>query len=355
LVTHEGIKIKGPWQNVHPLGGTAADAKPPTGGPAGSDRDFLVKQLVGERGNARIVLGHHEGLLSAALPMPYEARATVRALNDWTIDQWLDADEHLFGHLLVVSAVPNEAAAEIRRVGGHEKFVAVALGANGLNRSFGHPAYHPIYEAAAELDLPIVIQVGADNIADLCTSPTSAGLNTTYSEYDAMSAAPLMPHLSSMFTSGLFDLYPKLKVLAVGGGIAWLPEYLWRLDWTYKFMRPVEVPWVDRLPSEYFAEHVRVTTYSMEAPPKAEQLETIFEIIPNIESMLLYASGYPNIDGEDAQSIAARLPQHLHQRVFHDNAEAFYRWPQKQLNGTSAARSGKPGTELATATPKSGG
>jgi hypothetical protein len=43
--------------------------------------------------------------------------------------------------------------------------------------------------------------------------------------------------------------------------------------------------------------------------------------------MLLYTSGYPNDDGEPPESIAARLPEAWHQQVFHDNADAFYRWP----------------------------
>ena len=52
--------------------------------------------------------------------------------------------------------------AEIRRAGAHERMVGIALGANGLGLPFGHPAYHPIYEAASEMKLPILIQVGLD-------------------------------------------------------------------------------------------------------------------------------------------------------------------------------------------------
>jgi predicted TIM-barrel fold metal-dependent hydrolase len=337
LVKVENLKVKGMWQNEHPLGGKDPAAKPPTGGPHASDPEFLIKQLLEERGSERIVLGHQEGLLSAALPLPYEARALVRALNDWTLEQWLERDERLYGHILVTSAMPDEAAAEIRRVGQHEKFVAVALGANGLNKPFGHPAYHPIYEAAAELGLPVVIQVGADNIADLGTSPTAVGLNTTYSEFDAMSAAPLMPHITSFFTCGVFDLYPGLQLLVVGGGLAWIPQYLWRFDWNYKMVRRVEVPWAKRMPSEYLAEHVRFSTYSMETPPKEGQLETMLELIPGIESMLLYASGYPYSDGADATDIAARLPESMHDRVFHGNAEVFYRWPGQTSSPAAAA------------------
>jgi predicted TIM-barrel fold metal-dependent hydrolase len=326
LVTEENLKIKSMWQNQHPLGNKAPGTAP-RDGPPGSDPELLIRQLLDERGCERVVLGHQEGLLSTALPLPYMAKAATSAINEWVADEWLARDDRLFGQILVTSAMPDEAAAEIRRLGENEKFVAVALGANGLNKPFGHPAYFPIFEAAVELNLPVVIQVGADNVADAGTSATSVGPNVTYAEYDAMSAGPLMPHLISIFTSGLFDLHPSLRVLAVGGGLAWVPQFIWRLDWNYKLVRRVEVPWVHRMPSEYFAEHVRLSTYTLEKTPKPEQLATIFELIPGIESMLVYTSGYPNGDGEDADSIAARVPEHMHDRVFHDNAMELYRWP----------------------------
>ncbi|MDX6469820.1 MAG: uncharacterized protein QOF75_1623 [Gaiellaceae bacterium] len=340
LLAIENVQVKGQWQNQPQDDRAGPETTPPTGGPPASDPAYLIRQLLEERGSERVVLGHEQGLLSAGLPMAYKSRAVVRALNDWTIAEWLERDERLYGHLLVQSGLPEEAAHEIRRVGEHEKFVAVALGPNGLNQAFGHPAYMPIYDAAVELDLPVVLQVGADNIADLGTTPTSIGLSATYAEYDAMSVAPLMTHLTSMFTSGIFDLHPSLRVLLVGGGVAWVPQFLWRLDPIYRVVRRVDMPWSKRLPSEYFAEHVRLSTYSLEAPAKKGQLESVLNLIPQIESSLLYASGYPNADGETAASIAERLPEALHQSVFHDNAEQFYRWNGTQPKAAPAQRHG---------------
>lgn len=326
LLRIENVQVKGQWHNQPPVANFTPGAIPPGGGPPASDPDYLIKQLLEERRCERVVLGHEQGLLSAGLPMAYKSRALVRALNDWTIAEWLERDERLYGHILVQSALPDEAAQEIRRVGAHDKFVAVALGPNGLNQPFGHPAYMSIYKAAAEFDLPVVLQVGADNVADLVTIPTPIGLSATYAEYDAISAAPLMAHLISMFTSGVFDTCPGLRVLLVGGGLAWVPQFLWRLDPMYRVLRRVDMPWSKRLPSEYFADHVRLSTYSLETPPTKEQLQSVLDLIPHAESLLLYASGYPNGDEATAAAIAEWLPETMHQRVFHDNAVEFYRW-----------------------------
>jgi predicted TIM-barrel fold metal-dependent hydrolase len=116
--------------------------------------------------------------------------------------------------------------------------------------------------------------------------------------------------------------------MLVGGGLAWIPEYIWRLDWNFKMVRRVDAPWAKRMPSQYIAEHVAFTTYSMETSPTLEQFQTLLELIPNIDRTLLYASGYPYADGLDASDVAARLPKSIHDRVFHQNADAFYRFPE---------------------------
>jgi predicted TIM-barrel fold metal-dependent hydrolase len=229
----------------------------------------------------------------------------------------------------VLNALPDDAAAEIRRDGGHERIVAVALGMNGLSRPFGHPAYHPIYAAAAELDLPLVIQVGCDASPDLLTTPIAAGLPATYAEYDAMSAQPFMGHVTSMILSGVFQLWPNLRLLLVGGGVAWVPSFLWRMDQQFRFTRRVEAPWLDEPPSEVFMRHVRLTTYSLETPRQPERLERLLRTLPEPESLLLYASGYPNVDGEPPESVAARLPAEWHDAVFGTNAASFFRWPDR--------------------------
>jgi predicted TIM-barrel fold metal-dependent hydrolase len=272
------------------------------------------------------VLGFHEGLLASAFPQPYLASRAVSAANDWTRDRWLPSDDRLYGMVLVASAVPEDAAAEIRRVGTDERMVAVALGTNGLGRPFGHPAYRPIHEAAAELDLPLVIQFGSDLATDVSSASAAAGVPSTFTEYAVHGAQALMSHAMSLIMEGVFDLYPNLRVLLVGGGAAWVPWAVWNLDYHYMQTRRLETPWLRMAPSGYFAEFVRISTYQLESPG-GDRLERALMTFPELESMLVYASGYPNADWEEPEIVAARLPAQWHQRVFHTNAAEFFRWP----------------------------
>jgi uncharacterized protein len=321
------LNIKSGWAFESPGGRKAFSAYPEKGLP-GSDFDLLVKQVLGHGKRERVVLGYDDGLLATAYPLPYVARQVVRAANDWTLENWLARDERLYGMVLVIAGMPEEAAKEIRRSGRDPRMVAVALGTNGLGRQFGHPAYHPIYEAAAELDLPIVIQAGSDSATDLTVDPLAGGPPATYSEYDTFASHPLAAHTTSLILGGAFDLYPNLKVLLVGGGVAWVPGFVWRMDGHYRMTRN-EAPWLRMLPSEYFAQHFKVATASLESPPKRERLAQVLKSIPAVERTLVYASCYPNDDFEEPETIAARLPEAWHAGVFGENAREFFRWPDR--------------------------
>src|SRR5262249_14100874 len=135
------VRAMSQWLYQDP-GGTKQLAAYPETGPAGSDRALLNSQLEGDR----LVLGYDDGLLATAFQNQHIGHAMACAANDWTINEWLEPDERLYGMVLVANVVPARAAEEIRRVGSHPKMVAVAMGANALSRPFGHPIYHPIYE-----------------------------------------------------------------------------------------------------------------------------------------------------------------------------------------------------------------
>jgi predicted TIM-barrel fold metal-dependent hydrolase len=147
-----------------------------------------------------------------------------------------------------------------------------------------------------------------------------------------------MTHLASFITEGVFDRYPGLRVFAVGCGGAWVPGYLWRLDYWWKTSK-LEAPWMQKAPSEYFVENVRLCTYGLEWPDDPERMITALSAVPGIEDLLLYGSGYPNYDFEEPDEISARLPENWREKVMVRNAEALFRWPDDGRRRAGAAAS----------------
>jgi uncharacterized protein len=304
----------------------------------GTTYDSLKRDVL-DSGVERVVLAHDQTMLATALPNTLLAKEIARAANDWTIDRWL-GDPRVHALVLVPTQVPEHAVAEIERVGDHPQMVGVLLGANGLGKPFGHPAYHPVFAAAAERGLPIVVHTGSDSVAETLTHPTAGGLPTSFGEYQALMLQPIQTHLVTLVGQGVFEKFPGLRVLFAGAGAAWLPSVVWRFDTDYMAYRR-ESPWLKRYPSEYVRDHVRLTTWPIERVPTGDDLTRLLRAYAGMEDLLIYASGYPSWDTDRVDEVASRLPAEWHQKVFYDNAVDLFRWPDGRRRALAGVASGE--------------
>lgn len=311
------------WPN--PTGVSRPDAFPDGGGAAASDYSLLCEQLLDPTRIARAVLQYAAAGFLGSVPNPYYAAELARAANDWSIDNWLNLDDsRLYGAVLVAPQLPDAAAAEIRRVGVHPRMCELLLCSTGLGKPFGHPAYSPIHEAAAEMDIAIAIHSGGEVFPGNNVSPLGSGMPSFYFENSVLTFQGIMTHLTSFITHGVFEKYPGLRLLLVEAGVSWVPGLLWRLDAAYKGLRR-ELPWVKRFPSEYFYDHVRVTTQPLERSPEPEQLVELLKLYGG-EDILCFSTDYPHWDTDEERYVSTRIPPEWHSKVFYENARKFYKW-----------------------------
>lgn len=300
--------------------GNRADAAPPGGGGAGTDPDFLREQLVDQYGIDYCILMPRAMLNN--LPDPDMASAVAAAYNDWLADTWLGKYNHdgkFKGSLYVATQDPPAAAKEIERWAGHPHFVQVMTD-SGARAPFGQRQYDPIYEACEKYGFPFAIHPGTDGMG-INHQPTP-GFPTRYIEFHTCLSLAFQSHLVSFLTEGVFIKYPKLKVVLVEGGVAWLPPLMWRLDAEYKGLR-YEVPWLTKRPSEYLRDHVRITSQPLERPDNDNYLRTMLEAM-DAEHILMFASDYPHWDFDSPTRAFPKLPEALHRRIFYENAKLLY-------------------------------
>jgi predicted TIM-barrel fold metal-dependent hydrolase len=315
------------------------DAFSPEGAPPGSDYDTLRRQLLEGMKIDRGVLSYDITMV-AALRNPYLAVDAVRAVNDWSLERWIARDERLYGAILVPSGLPEEAAKEIRRHADNPRMVEVILVNNTLGKPFGHPVYAPIHAAAAAAGRPIAIHVAGDGWG--FSQVAAGGIPATRLEFHTCIPQPMVHHLVSFITHGVFERHPSLRLLIVEAGVSWLPWLLWALDAHEKLLR-LESVWIKRPPSEYVRRHVRLTTQPLEISPRKEQLIDLFRAVGGVEDLLCFATDYPHWDGDDPAYIASRLPASWLPKVFYGNAMDLYGW------NSDAAPSPQPVPRPATA------
>lgn len=310
------------WNGYYnPLGSWRKDATPPNGGNPGTDPHFVVEDLIERYDLAyAILLGESSHLALCNLVDADWAIAVARAYNDWIIDQWFSVDSRFMGSMFVATQDPEQAAREIDRVGSHPQFVQVGLG-TGAQAPYGQRLYHPIYEAAQRNNLAIAIHIGSEG-AGTSYPPTGAGYPGHYIEWKVCHAGIIQAHMVSMICEGVFEKFPGLKLVLVEAGVSWLPGTLWRLDQNWRGLR-LEVPWLKRKPSEYAADHVRLTTQPLEEPDNPQHLRHLLDMFP-ADKMLVFSSDYPHWDFDNPRSALNALPNDLQKRVFFENARKLY-------------------------------
>jgi predicted TIM-barrel fold metal-dependent hydrolase len=182
----------------------------------------------------------------------------------------------------------------------------------------GRRANWPLYRAAERHDLPIAIHAGSA----YRHAPTSTGWPSYYLEDAVAQSQGFAAAVTSLVTEGVFVEFPRLKAVLLESGVTWLPSTIWRLNKTWRGVR-AEVPWLDRAPSAYIRDHIRLTIQPLDAPPNAAQLERIIEQIGSDE-MLLFATDYPHWHFDGLDALPDGLPPGLLRKLLVENALATY-------------------------------
>jgi predicted TIM-barrel fold metal-dependent hydrolase len=259
----------------------------------------------------------------SVLPNPRLAAALCSAYNNWLLERWLQEDRRLRGTLVVPAQHPEAAADEIRRLGGRDEFAGVFL-PGGSRIPYGNPVYDPIWEAASEAGLPVVVHVHYEGVG-ISGPLTAAGYPDFYTEFHTLTGSSLCGHLISILCHGIFERFPDARVMLMEGGLVPYVGYLWRLDVNWRSCR-TEIPWCRRRPSDYVWEHVRFSTQPLEEPDDTAQLESMLEPLRPWQT-LCYASDYPHWDFDDPMLTLRTLPAEWRNRIAARNALEFYRLP----------------------------
>jgi uncharacterized protein len=296
----------------HPSSGLRLDAEPPNGGPPGSDPAYAIEQWLDPYGIAAAVLIP----IQAGIVIPWGDERTgvefLSALNAHLIEEWVEHDAR---YRLTISVSPYDvpaAVAEIERYADTEGVVGVFVPHGGV--ALGRSHYFALYEAAEAHGLPIVLHPTGGE-ANLTAAPRVAGGSPhTYPERHLLLMQPGQAILASTIFGGVFERFPRLRLVLSEYGVTWAPATAWRMDraWEQGDRTLAGLP---RAPSEYLVENVRFTTQPLDEPEQLRDLWTLLELL-DADRTLMFSSDYPHWDTDDPLLILnTRIPKPMREAV----------------------------------------
>ena len=193
---------------------------------------------------------------------------------------------------------------------------------------YGQSYWDPLWETISELELPIDFHIGAGVKTFVLDD---YGWGSFGPQRKLASVATLMymsnaQMITCFMMSGLFDRYPKLKLVSVESGCGWIPFVMEAAEYQWDEMAPDECKDLQKRPTEYFRDHIYATFWFEDYGVKhfieaigADNL--LFETdFPHPTCL------YPESQDHLAQ-VLARLEPSVRRRVIQDNAVKLYKLP----------------------------
>lgn len=294
----------------HPLPGGGLAAPPADA----ADPASFARELAGRGVDAAVVSPLTRGLEAN----PQVAAAVARATNAWTAARWLgDGDGvRFFGAIRVPVTSAVAAGEEIAHWVDDERFVALAVPTRTF-LPYGDEVYLPIWRAAAQLDMPVLV---FDDIAAGVAHPeTPVGTVRYFAERYAQAQFAAITHIGSLIASGVFDRLPRLRFVFGDGGVDLARVMLWRLEKDWRSGR-VETPWVERLPSAYALGHLRFVARPEDGTSDGEHPDEQLRAITDAERLVLFGSHFPYWDHTGPEDVARGWAGPARERLLAGNA-----------------------------------
>lgn len=305
----------------HPNGRTTRlDSIPPSGGPGGSDPDYVVQDLLENHSISCAILNALQPAVQAsALAGAEESVVLCSAFNDYYISEWLPIDRRFRYAISIPSQEPECAAAEISRLAGVDGVVGASIPM--LNILMGNRHYYPIYEAAEAASLPLMLHLTGTEYVYQGGPVPAGGQPGSYAERFVTLPQVGAANLASLIFSGTLERFRSLRVLFVEYGFTWAVPLMWRMDQTWRAMRK-ETPWVQKPPSEYIRDRIRFTTQPLEGTEHRDLFRDMVAALG--PEVLLFSTDYPHWDNDMPATALRGLSLDDRRGILAGNAIAFF-------------------------------
>lgn len=230
-----------------------------------------------------------------------EATALARTFNDQLADTIRKHPDRFAGLAAIAPQDPAGAAKELERGVRQLGLKGAVVNSHTRGEYLDDPKFWAIFEAAEALDVPIYIHPTTPSKAMIAPF-LERGLDGAIFGF----AVETGLHLLRIIVAGVFDRFPKLRIVAghLGEG---LPYWFFRLDFMHAAMvkanRYASVQKLQKRPSDYIRENMWVTTSGMAWGPPILYAQSVLGV-----DRVLYAMDYPYQFALEEVQVTDELP-----------------------------------------------
>jgi predicted TIM-barrel fold metal-dependent hydrolase len=232
-----------------------------------------------------LVLGMH--------PQPETEVVVGNAFNKWLTEEILPQDRRIKSMLYLPFNHPEACVKAVEMYADDPGVIGFSVTSTRY-RAVNHDSYMPLYSAIQASGKPLAFHSGfhwGDQSMQQCNRFISMhAISFVYFN---------MIHMTNWIINGLPERFPKLKVMWIESGLAWVPFLMQRLDSEY-MMRSSEAPLLKRKPSEYIRD-MYFTSQPLERS-NIDLTEATFKAM-KADTQLLFASDWPHWDFDLPNSI----------------------------------------------------
>jgi predicted TIM-barrel fold metal-dependent hydrolase len=280
-------------------------------------------QLLDKEGMAKAVLYPTIGLLWEAELFDAElSQAYCRAYNRWIADFCRDSGGRLIPIAHLSLGDPQAAANELER--------AVKDGCKGAfvcpftitRKPQGHPDHDVVFAAAQDLDVPFAIHPTFE--------PIEFGVHHRFDNFtwaawyfDLFAGQGVQHGFATLFQFGVFDRFPKLKVVVLESGAGWIGYWLDRADAIFTGTTLGATVRLAEKPSYYFRDRCYIS-----ADPDERTIAAMMELVG--ENKFFWASDYPHPDHpgnylEELRGLIAPMKESGRRAILGENVARAYK------------------------------
>ena len=280
-------------------------------------------QLLDREGMAKAILYPTLGLLwEAELMDPELSGAYCRAYNRWIADFCRDSGGRLIPIAHLSLGDPAEAARELER--------AVRDGCRGafvcpftITRvPHGAPEHDAVFAAAQDLDVPLAIHPTFE--------PTAWNVHHRYDKFgwavwyfDLFAGHGVQQAFATLFQLGVFDRFPRLRVVVLESQAGWIGYFLDRADAIFGGTTLGATVRLAEKPSHYFKRQCFIS-----ADPDERTIPAMMQLVG--EDKFFWASDYPHPDHpgnylEELSLMVAPMPDSGRRAILGGNVALVYK------------------------------